>query len=350
MATVFVSYRSTDQAWASAIRDLLSDAHHVFFDQDFLLPGQQFDDQLFDTLDGCDVVIAVVSPEWQEERLQNRQDYVLREIGRTLRAGKPLIPVYVGGRRPISRQEASERLPRALTRLGRLEGVAVLTIDDLSAVSAALSKAVSETLQWRPDIVLLAEWTHSIMSEHEWITSRDPLANNPLRERDPAWHAAPGELRRPLHSGTDLLLTLANLGPQKASELRVTVSGNSGTHAFAMPRFGEPTGAVSIGTGRTTWVAEKGANLPPFRKRTRPQRKGQHDPAYYEDDFLATSLQFGVLWWDRSDGIYWAAVRVSSREMDHDAEFEIIMTPDEPIGTSGLQFAPAANWSPRRHQ
>jgi hypothetical protein len=107
MPSIFISYRRSDsQADAGRIYDRLV-AHYgkraVFKDVDDIPPGVDFRDYLNDTLTRCQVLLAIIGPNWikakdaqGKRRLDNPGDWVRAEIEEGLRRPAMLVvPVLV---------------------------------------------------------------------------------------------------------------------------------------------------------------------------------------------------------------------------------------------------------------
>jgi hypothetical protein len=131
---VFISYRRGDaSAWAGRLRDGLTarlDEDDVYQDVVTVDAGEDFALSLDSALERCDVVLAVIGPQWLSivgtdgnRRLDDPDDYVRIELGRALALNKRVIPVLVGG----ATMPAVDRLPDDLTQLGLRQA---FTLDD----------------------------------------------------------------------------------------------------------------------------------------------------------------------------------------------------------------------------
>jgi TIR domain len=101
---IFVSYRREDSApYAGRLFDSLR-AHYgspsVFMDIDSIDPGSDFGEAVHSSLEGCDVIIAVIGREWlsatdrtDRRRLDNPDDWVRLEIEAALQHRIRVIPV-----------------------------------------------------------------------------------------------------------------------------------------------------------------------------------------------------------------------------------------------------------------
>lgn len=131
MARVFLCYRREDSAgWAGRIYDRLAKEFgkdSVFIDVDKIAGGQDFSDVIHKTILDCDVLIAVIGPDWltvsddHGARLDAQKDYVRREIAAALENDVQVIPVLVGN----AVMPDAEQLPEELARLPRLHALEV---------------------------------------------------------------------------------------------------------------------------------------------------------------------------------------------------------------------------------
>jgi hypothetical protein len=102
-APVFVSYRRTDEPFATAVvATLLAEQvgeDRVFLDTLFLRQRGPFARRLLRALRSCRLVIAVVGTGWDNEkngaRLREPEDWVRRELRHAWKHGIPIVPVLV---------------------------------------------------------------------------------------------------------------------------------------------------------------------------------------------------------------------------------------------------------------
>jgi uncharacterized protein DUF3592/TIR domain-containing protein len=124
MPGIFISYRRDDSAgFAGALMRELDQrfgSDNVFMDIDDIGAGQDFVRALNEALDACDVLLAVIGPQWLNtkdssggRRLDDRNDYVRLEVATALRRGIWVIPVVVEGTAMPGANELPEDL-RAL--------------------------------------------------------------------------------------------------------------------------------------------------------------------------------------------------------------------------------------------
>jgi uracil-DNA glycosylase family 4 len=131
MSHIFINYRRQDtEGYVGRLYDHLIkhfDPRHVFIDIDNIKPGADFVQVLEDAVNACDVLIAMIGPQWLSSvdesgnrRLDQWNDFVRIEIATALKQNKMVIPVLVGRARMPSPAELPEDLI-ALARRNALE-------------------------------------------------------------------------------------------------------------------------------------------------------------------------------------------------------------------------------------
>lgn len=130
MARIFISYRRADSAAESGrLYDRLAavfGADNVFKDVDDIPPGADFRTVLEEEVSRCDVLLAVIGPQWititdedGRRRLHNPDDFVNIEIEAGLsRSDVLVIPLLVGGARMPSPEQLPENLQALCYRNG----------------------------------------------------------------------------------------------------------------------------------------------------------------------------------------------------------------------------------------
>ncbi|MGW6445755.1 TIR domain-containing protein [Lentzea sp. NPDC055074] len=121
MAAVFVNYRVLDQpGYATLVHQALA-AHfgpgQVFLASRSIRAGDDFVDQVFDTLRRCEVLIAVIGSGWRDLLGDPRQDWVQREISDAFSRGIRVIPVLVED----AEVPAEADLPAGIAALARCQ-------------------------------------------------------------------------------------------------------------------------------------------------------------------------------------------------------------------------------------
>jgi hypothetical protein len=163
LPSFFVSYRREDSGvWARLIANYLGSEvgeDRVFLDVDDINPGSVFGRALRDGLNECDVLLALIGPQWLNAqkngrfRLDDPQDFVRFEIRLALRRRIRVIPLLIGGARM---PEAGE-LPKDLQGLTQREAVTLTdanfdaAIDNILEISRQdlAKRTVNTKRQWR---------------------------------------------------------------------------------------------------------------------------------------------------------------------------------------------------------
>ena len=123
---IFISYRREDSAGhAGRIEDRVVarfGAESVFMDVDSIQAGDDYMEILRDRVAACDVLIAVIGPDWVQvtdragkRRLDDPADFVRFEVEAALERKVLVIPVLVGGAAPVT----ADALPAGLQPLTR---------------------------------------------------------------------------------------------------------------------------------------------------------------------------------------------------------------------------------------
>lgn len=119
MATIVISYRRDNSKWiADRIFDRFESHYgkgNIFMDIDSIPFGLDFRDHIRETLDRCEVMIALVGPNWigrdpTGAHILNETDWVRIEVEAALKKKIPVIPVLIDG----SRMPKPDELPDSL--------------------------------------------------------------------------------------------------------------------------------------------------------------------------------------------------------------------------------------------
>jgi hypothetical protein len=111
--SIFFSYRREDTKLmiAGLVRDLgqrkVLRRVDLFLDLNDIVPGAEWRRVLDTELQRCDVVVALIGPDWLSSRLWEADDMVRWEIATALRRGVPVLPVLADASLP----RASELVP-----------------------------------------------------------------------------------------------------------------------------------------------------------------------------------------------------------------------------------------------
>ena len=106
---IFISYRRDDTRYQArriydSLRQVLP-SDYVFMDIDSISPGVDFRKVLKGWVDECEILLALIGPEWHStkdsktgrQRLENPSDFVRIEIGEALARDIPVVPVLIDG-------------------------------------------------------------------------------------------------------------------------------------------------------------------------------------------------------------------------------------------------------------
>lgn len=152
MQRVFINYRRQDsEGYVGRLYDHLMNhfqPEDIFMDVSDIDPGQDFVKALEDAVADCDVLLAVIGPQWLnladengERRLNQWNDFVRIEISSALNQNKVVIPVLVGQ----SSMPSPNDLPEDLMTLARRNAI-VLTHhrfkDDVGVLVKAIKTAI----------------------------------------------------------------------------------------------------------------------------------------------------------------------------------------------------------------
>ncbi len=86
---LFISYAHADEVRVRQIVDILRAAGHEPWFDEWLLPGQDWQDALTDAIDSCEALLYALSRE------SIRSEYCQWEFGTAVEMGKPIIPVLL---------------------------------------------------------------------------------------------------------------------------------------------------------------------------------------------------------------------------------------------------------------
>lgn len=126
MSSIFICYRREDSSGhAGRLYDRLAErfgADRVFMDVEGIEAGVDFPDAIQRALATCEALVVVIGPHWAEledddgrRRLDDREDFVRREIEAALERGMTVVPALVRG----AAMPAPDRLPGRLSAMAR---------------------------------------------------------------------------------------------------------------------------------------------------------------------------------------------------------------------------------------
>jgi len=127
---IFINYRREDSMGiAGRLHDRLADAFgwkNLFMDVDSIPPGIDFVRHLNDQVATCDILLAVIGPNWLDlkneqgdRRLHAADDFVALEIAAALARDIPVIPILVDG----AGMPKANDLPQPLKPLARRNAI-----------------------------------------------------------------------------------------------------------------------------------------------------------------------------------------------------------------------------------
>lgn len=149
---IFISYRRDDAKHAAGrLVDRLGRSfsrEQLFFDIDNIEPGLDFKKVLSQRVQACNVLLAVIGPEWLnskaengERRLDDPRDFVRVEIEAALTRDVRVIPVLVDGARMPRENELPEAI-RGLTYRNAVRLTHERFASDAEDLAEALSRIV----------------------------------------------------------------------------------------------------------------------------------------------------------------------------------------------------------------
>lgn len=129
MGSVFISYRRGDSEGQARLLSLqleeLLGEDSVFMDVDSIALGRDFRDVLAERLQSCDLMLALIGPEWIDavdsrgtRRLDSPTDFVRQEIATALKRKIRVTPVFLQG----APMPSADRLPDDLKDLAYRNG------------------------------------------------------------------------------------------------------------------------------------------------------------------------------------------------------------------------------------
>jgi hypothetical protein len=224
MSAVFISYRRGDsegQARALSIElEELLGKECVFMDVDSIALGRDFRQVLQESLQACDVMLALIGPNWLEakdsagnRRLESAGDFVRQEIASALKRNIAVTPVLLQG----ASMPTPDRLP-----------------DDLKDLAFRNGFELSHT-RWVSDVKELFKRLGLMAQTRTFVPSG---GTPPVSPFDPRYAAAGAAARRPAATGPGIATTAgtsvangANAGNAAAAIAHADDSSKSGGQA-----------------------------------------------------------------------------------------------------------------------
>src|ERR1700744_3357144 len=158
MAGIFINYRRDDAPGvAGRLADRLANSFSrraIFMDVDAVRPGLDFVKQLEEQVSKCDVLLAIIGPNWSkaadekgQRRLDSARDYVRIEIASALKREIPVIPVLVNGAVMPSEEDLPDDL-KPLTNRHALELRHTRFDGDSAAIIDGLTRVLPQRPKW----------------------------------------------------------------------------------------------------------------------------------------------------------------------------------------------------------
>ena len=157
---IFISYRREDgSAWAGRLSDHLSNhfpSNQIFMDVDSVDLGEDFVKTIENTVESCDVLIAVIGKDWLtssdlegRRRLDNPEDFVRIEIATALKRDIRVIPVLVDAASMPRFGDLPDDL-KALMRRNALQLSHDRFRNDAERLASAIQRALEKAVAERP--------------------------------------------------------------------------------------------------------------------------------------------------------------------------------------------------------
>jgi hypothetical protein len=184
---IFLSYRrGDDPGFAGRLYDRLCASFkpdQIFMDIDNIPAGQDFARILQEQIDKCDVLLAVIGPNWLSTRYENGQrrlddpnDFVRIEIESALRLNKRVVPVLVNN----AEMPPREALPGGMTGLAYRNGVRLTHerfVADYQGLIKQITSALDEAEAVRAEkklwderkVAHLDAWSRGLIDGAVWV-------------------------------------------------------------------------------------------------------------------------------------------------------------------------------------
>ncbi len=123
MSVVFVNYRVREQpGYATLLHRVIAEEFgedQVFIASRSIAPGEDFVREVFATLRGCEVLLALVGPTWLDHLGEGDDDWVQRELREAFASGVRVIPILLED----AELPAPNQLPAGIAALARCQGL-----------------------------------------------------------------------------------------------------------------------------------------------------------------------------------------------------------------------------------
>ena len=188
---IFISYRRDDtRLFAGRLYEALKAAFpkkKIFFDVDIPEPGTEIIAKIVRELQSCQVVIALIGPQWNaKNRLDSTHDFVRRELKSALDLREPnglkVLPVLVDGAKiPI------DQLPHDLIAIGGLEYLEIASDDDVGRIIEGTRRLLPHYWVGSHDDIVRWRWDWVDFLKHLIKLDVDEVPTIDAAPRHP-WH------------------------------------------------------------------------------------------------------------------------------------------------------------------
>ena len=163
---IFISYRRSDiPEFAQQLLEALErDEHSTFLDQQEIGPGKQWPEDLQRRLEESKILLVVVGNNWEEDRLQDPEDWVRKEIATVLGdENKRVLPVLVDR----DQLPSEDSLPEDIQSLASCQGV--LVTNSFKGLQEVASKV--------EEIMIELAYGEDIRKLHQYYSGRYQFEN-----------------------------------------------------------------------------------------------------------------------------------------------------------------------------
>jgi len=190
VVSIFISYRRSDSAgWAGRLHDSLQrllPSAALFMDIEDIPPGVDFESFIGEAVSKCDLLIAIIGPQWLDardeagrRRLELEGDFTRIEIESALKRKIRVIPVMMGN----AKMPSAAELPESLRDLAKRQNFELpdRAWDDNCK---RLSKAIEEAVAPRPALgpVVATPVAPTVSPRHEQTRDAEPaIPSNNVR-------------------------------------------------------------------------------------------------------------------------------------------------------------------------
>lgn len=169
---VFISYRREDTQKSANILQKSFDDHKItaFFDKTDINLSENWSDKIENALKECLVVLILIGKKWNEKRLHQENDWVLKEFNIANKEKKPIIPILID-REDIPTEES---LPKSIRELFEKQGLPVDTdrFSDITDLIDRIKLIILKNAYGKEVVEFLKQKNHSSR-----YTLKDTLSN-----------------------------------------------------------------------------------------------------------------------------------------------------------------------------